>query len=178
MNHWDNSAHRHHGAGTLSRRTWLQAFLTVIILVACCTACSESGGNSAQSAVADSTSAAEAHTASVENEEENLQQKKTYETVFDDYAERLRSATPLLIEEYNAEAADNDNGLNGLAEIANEKVGCLADLVNVGVEELAKVMYTTGSGKYEEYQDWATRLYDVYEEEASKIYDVYMNSAM
>lgn len=117
-------------------------------------------------------------TQSAESTQPAETKKNSYESVLAEYTAKLQAATPGLIEEYKTEAANNTAGLEGLAEIANNKVSELAEIANDGVSEMAKLMYTVGSGKYEEYEKWATKLYDVYEVEAAKIYDVYTNSAM
>ncbi len=43
---------------------------------------------------------------------------------------------------------------------------------------MAEHMYSSGSGKYSEYEEWAGKLYKVYEIEAKKIIDAYMESAL
>lgn len=103
--------------------------------------------------------------------------KKTYQSILDDYTQRIEEATPRLIEEYYEEAALNTNGLEGLATLSNDKVLELADICTDGVEEMAEVMWYTGSGSYSEYEEWAAKLYDVYMDEAGKITEAYMNSA-
>ena len=103
--------------------------------------------------------------------------EEAYQEILTEYSEKLRAATPGLIEEYKAEAANNTAGLDGLAEISNEKIGKLAEISNDGVEKMAGVMYTTGSGSYDDYEAWAKKLMDVYTEEAGKISDAYIDSA-
>lgn len=103
--------------------------------------------------------------------------KKTYQFILDDYTQKIEEATPRLIEEYYEEAALNTNGLEGLATLSNDKVLELADICTNGVEEMAEVMWYTGSGSYSEYEEWAAKLYDVYMDEAGKITEAYMNSA-
>lgn len=107
-----------------------------------------------------------------------LTAEEWYQSILDDYSEKLRAAVPGLVEEYKSEAAGNTSGLEGLAKLSNDKVEELAAICNEGGEEMAKVMYTAGSGSYDEYEAWAGKLYDVYEEEAAKIMDAYMDSAM
>ena len=107
-----------------------------------------------------------------------LTAEERYQSILDEYSEKLKAATPGLIEEYKAEAANNTSGLEGLAQLSNEKIEELAAIANDGVAEMAKVMYKTGSGSYDEYEEWASKLYDVYMDEASKITDAYMDSAM
>lgn len=106
---------------------------------------------------------------------------KSYQEILDEYSEKLKAATPGLIEEYNKEAASNTDGVEGLAKLSNKKVEKLAKISNEGVEEMAAVHLSSGSGKkdaYSEYEDWAGKLQDVYMEEAGKITDAYTNSAM
>lgn len=103
---------------------------------------------------------------------------RDYQAILDDYSQRLRDATPGLIDEYNAEASGNTEGITGLATIANNKVMDLAEIEAAGTTEMATYLYTGGSGEYSEYEEWAMQLYAVYEEEAQKIYDVYTQSAL
>lgn len=100
-----------------------------------------------------------------------------YQAVLDEYTIKLQEATPGLIDEYNAEYPENEDGLEGLADLSNSKVEQLAELSNEGTEKMASVYQSSGSGSYEEYENWAKKLYKAYEEEAGKIMDVYMESA-
>ena len=102
---------------------------------------------------------------------------RDYQTILDDYSERIRSAVPGLIEEYNTEAENNKEGLQGLATLSNEKISKLAEILNDGISEMAKYYYHAGSGSYDEYEEWAGKLMDVYMEEATKIQEAYMDSA-
>ena len=101
----------------------------------------------------------------------------SYQEILDDYTVKIQEAVPGLIEEYKAEAAENTDGLSGLATICNDKVSELAEISNDGVSEMAEFYYEHGSGSYEEYEEWAGKLMDVYMEEAGKIQDAYMESA-
>lgn len=101
----------------------------------------------------------------------------SYEDILNEYSKKLREATPRLIEEYNEEAKNNQDGLMGLATISNEKVSELAEISVEGVQEMAELHLNKGSGSYDEYEEWADKLNDVYMEEAAKIQDAYMKSA-
>ena len=103
---------------------------------------------------------------------------RDYQTILDDYSERIRDAVPGLIEEYNTEAANNTGGLQGLATLSNEKISELAEISNDGISEMAEYYYHSGSGSYGEYEEWAGKLMDVYMEEAAKIQETYMDSAI
>jgi len=102
----------------------------------------------------------------------------TYEDIYNEYAQKLQDATPGLIDEYNQEAAANTDGVTGLATICDKKISKLAAISTEGTEKMAQLMYTSGSGSYQDYEDWATKLSDVYMTEAQKITDAYMDSAM
>jgi len=100
-----------------------------------------------------------------------------YEGIYNEYSQKLKEATPKLIEEYRTEAKNNTKGLEGLAELSNSKVEKLAEISTEGTEKMAEYMFIGGSGKYSEYQDWAMKLNSVYMEEAGKITSEYLNSA-
>lgn len=102
----------------------------------------------------------------------------TYEAIYNEYSLKIKEKTSVLIEEYNAEAKNNQNGLMGLAEIYNSKVQVLANIYTDGCSEMANYMLTHGSGSYSEYEKWAEKLGNVYQEYAGLIYDEYSNSAM
>lgn len=117
-----------------------------------------------------------------QNEDANLAEEvapnenyESYEAIYNDYVQRLKNATPVLIKEYEQEAKVNNGGLQGLAQIANSKIAELADITTEGGMEMADFVMTKGSGNYDEYREWYTKLNEIYEEEASKIYDVYLN---
>lgn len=114
------------------------------------------------------------------NEEKNSSGKtaeQKYQAILDEYTKKIKDAVPGLVQEYNNEAANNQGGVEGLATISNEKVAKLAEISNEGVTKMAEVHLTSGSGKYENYEDWATKLTDVYMSEAQAITDAYMASA-
>ncbi len=98
----------------------------------------------------------------------------SYSEIYEDYKKKLQDATPTLIEEYKAEVANNTKGLEGRAEIANAKVQKLAEIETEGTQKMAEFMYSKGSGKYEEYSEWAGKLYEIYNEEGTEIYNVYL----
>ena len=101
----------------------------------------------------------------------------SYQEVLDAYTAKLQEATPGLIEEYNAEAAENTEGLEGLATICNEKVSALAEISMDGIQEMANIYLHVGDGTDDEYQEWSGKLQDVYLTEAAKIQEAYMQSA-
>lgn len=100
-----------------------------------------------------------------------------YKAIYDEYSQKIIDATPGLIEKYNEQSKNNTEGITGLATISTDLVQELAGITQEGVEKMAQVMLNKGTGKYEEYSDWAEKLYDVYNEEAEKIMDAYINSA-
>ncbi len=120
--------------------------------------------------------------ASVINQEQEMKKvdetknTNTYEKVLEEYSVRLQEATPKLIEEYKTEATKNTDGLNGLANLCTDKVSKLAKISTEGTQEMAQIMLDSGSGSYDEYQEWAMKLQDIYMEEATKIQDAYMSS--
>ena len=100
-----------------------------------------------------------------------------YQAILDEYTVLIQEAALRLTEEYNAEYPSNTGGLEGLAQLSNDKVVELAKISNDGVGEMANVYFKSGSGVYEEYEVWAGKLMDVYMTEATLITDAYMLSA-
>lgn len=81
--------------------------------------------------------------------------EEQYQQILDEYSVKIKDAAPKLVAEYNAEYPNNNDGIEGLAELSNEKIEKLAEISNDGIAEMAEVMYSNGSGSYEEYEDWA-----------------------
>lgn len=109
---------------------------------------------------------------------DELSVEEQYQGILDEYSKLIEDKTPQLIEEYKSEAKSNGDGLEGLAQLSNDKVTELAEISNEGVQKMADIMLTKGSGEYSEYEDWAEELMDVYLHESEKIMDVYLESAM
>lgn len=110
----------------------------------------------------------EADTAITETDSPNAE---GYGKIFDEYAEKLRAATPGLIEEFNKESAANTGGVTGLAELSSAKISRLSEISNEGIDEMADYMWVHGSGDYAEYSQWADKLKAVFDEESQKITD-------
>lgn len=167
--------------GKSMNKTILKAVFAGILVSSLC-ACSASSTNEAaeenvSSSITETAGAAEETAETVEQEEASKEDLEEYQDVLDEYSKKITDATTSLIEEYNNEAAANQDGLEGLAELCNEKIEKLAEIETEGVTEMAELMYTAGSGSYEEYEEWAEKLYAVYEEQAALIQDAYMASA-
>lgn len=153
--------------------SFLLALLMVVSLCAC-------GDNSIPAT--DNTSSPEQSSEPAESvvNEEPVEEETgytSYQEILDAYTVKLQEATPGLIEEYNAEAAENTDGLEGLATICNEKVSALAEISMEGIQEMANIYLHVGDGTDNEYQEWSGKLQDVYLTEAAKIQEVYMESA-
>lgn len=138
---------------------------------------SEAESSAAESAPEES-SVSEPQSESESSSEGGSNAESSYQAILDEYSAIIRETTPALVEEYNAEAEGNTEGIEGLAKLSNEKVSELAEISNEGIREMAKVYYKKGSGGYSEYEEWAGKLMDVYLEEAEKITDAYMDSVM
>lgn len=103
--------------------------------------------------------------------------ENTYQGILDSYAAKLKSATPILLEEYRIEASSNTNGLNGLAELHNKKLEILAQIEGNGISKMAELWLNYGSGSYDEYLNWGNKLFDVYIAEGEILFDAYIESA-
>ena len=101
---------------------------------------------------------------------------KSYEEIYETYEKKLKEETPKLMEEYEAEAAKNENGEAGLREILSARIAKLA-LINVeGTVAMAKFMNEEGKGVTDEYTEWTQKLSSVYEEEALKLSKAWQES--
>lgn len=100
----------------------------------------------------------------------------TYQSILDDYTQKIADATPGLVEEYNNESAAIADDLNALAELSNSKVEKLAEISNQGVSEMATLMQKNGD-EYSVYEEWSLKLTDVYTRYAAQITDAYTASA-
>ena len=110
--------------------------------------------------------------------EESKDEKETvtYEMILNEYTEKIKEATPKLVEEYNAESAEISTDLEALAELSNSKVSKLAEISNEGISKMAELQLKNGS-EYSEYEEWAKKLSDVYTEYGKQITDAYTSSA-
>jgi len=108
---------------------------------------------------------------------EATKESATYQDIFDEYSEQIKTATPKLVDEYNKEADGVKGDIEKLAEISNDKITELAKIETKGTEKMAELMYENGDD-YDIYEKWAQKLYDVYEECAGEITDAYMDSAI
>ena len=106
----------------------------------------------------------------------NATKKETYESIYEEYSKKIKEATPILIEEYNTEAAGKAGDISALAELSNDKISELAKINVDGTEKMAELMLKNGD-TYEDYSDWASKLYDVYQEQALLITEAYLDSA-
>lgn len=143
------------------------AIMLASMLTVSATACgSESDGSSSANDTQETTDSAE---------EAESKEEVTYQSILDEYTKQIQDATPGLVEEYNAEAAEKAGDLEALAELSNSKVEELAKICNDGVGEMASLMTANGD-EYETYEEWATKLQDVYTEYAAQITDAYTSS--
>lgn len=100
----------------------------------------------------------------------------SYQSILDEYSEKIKETTPGLVDEYKNETAEHSGDINKLAEIFNDKVGKLAEISDEGIGEMANIMYSNGDD-YDTYEEWSQKLMDVYTEYADKIMDAYIDSA-
>ncbi len=100
----------------------------------------------------------------------------SYQSIYDKYSNRMKAKTQSLVDEYNREAANNQNGITGLAELCNNKTAVLAEICTDGIQEMAAIMMKNGDS-YDTYSSWASKLQEVYQSEASNITNAYISSA-
>ncbi|SFQ25673.1 hypothetical protein SAMN02910358_01293 [Lachnospiraceae bacterium XBB1006] len=105
----------------------------------------------------------------------NLVEDATYQSIYDDYTDKMEKAVPGLVRAYRSEASGVAD-INRLAEICNTKISSLAKICTAGMEKMARLMYASGDD-YETYEGWATELQETYNDLAQEIMDEYLDSA-
>lgn len=136
-----------------------------LTMVGCSSGASSSSSSSAASSAASSSSAAQQ--ASTD----------TYESILADYSAQIEAEAPVLVEEYNTEAASLGSDVQAKAQLSNDKISELAKISTEGTEKMAELMMKKGDD-YSVYEDWANQLNDVYMAQSQLITDAYMASAM
>jgi len=66
----------------------------------------------------------------------------TCQSILDEYSQKIKDATPGLVEEYNTESAGKAGDINALAEISTAKIEKLAEISAEGTEKMAELMLT------------------------------------
>lgn len=110
-----------------------------------------------------------------EKKETKKEESVTYQTILDDYSNKIKEEAPKLVEEYNSESKDKAGDINALAELSNSKVEKLAEICNEGVQKMADLMLKNKDDQAT-YEEWAGKLQDVYTEYSKQITDAYTNS--
>lgn len=102
--------------------------------------------------------------------------ESSYQSIYDEYTQKLKDAAPALVKEYNDEAAAKAGDINALATLSNAKITKLAEICNEGVEKMASLKLKNGDSN-DTYMDWAGKLQNVYTEQGQLITNAYMASA-
>lgn len=110
------------------------------------------------------------------NTKKEAPKEVTYQSILDEYSQKIKDAAPGLVEEYNTESAEKAGDVNALAELSNAKIAKLAEICNAGVEEMAKIKLKNGDDDAK-YSEWAGKLQSIYTEQAQLITDAYTSSA-
>jgi hypothetical protein len=150
------------------KKTILASALALIICLG--TAGCETSGTAQQTAQPSEPAATQsaAETASAD--------ESSYQSIYDEYTQKLKDAAPALVKEYNDEATSKAGDINALAALSNEKITKLAEICNEGVEKMAALKLSNGDSD-DTYMEWAGKLQDVYTEQGQLITNAYMASA-
>ena len=149
------------------------ALMIATMMAMSMTACGGSGDTSTKTET--KTEAAET-TDTSEAEATDQEAEVTYQSILDEYTQKITEAAPGLVEEYNTEAAEKAGDVNALAELSNAKVTKLAEICNEGVEKMAELKIKNGDDDTTD-TEWAGKLQAVYTEQSQLITDAYMSSA-
>ena len=100
----------------------------------------------------------------------------TYESILEEYTQKIEDAIPELVEEYNAEAADLNGDTTALALLCTEKIEKLGEICTEGTEKMAELKIKNGDTE-DTYTEWAEKLNSVYLEQSKEITKVYTDTA-
>lgn len=148
----------------------LLAGTMVLSIAACGSGSGESKGTTAAPTEAETTAAAEPETTAAATEAAG-----SYQDILDEYSQKLKDATPGIVEEYNTEAEALDGDLTALADLSTKKIEKLAEISVEGIEKMAELKLKNGDSD-EVYNEWADKLNAAYEGQAQQITDAYMYS--
>lgn len=108
--------------------------------------------------------------------EQYIKADSSYQSILDEYTEKMENAVGGLVREYKSEATGISD-IERLAEINNDKIEKLAEICNEGIGKMAEQMYAKGDS-YDTYELWAGKLMDNYNDIAQEIMDAYLDSAI
>ncbi|PQF25903.1 LysM peptidoglycan-binding domain-containing protein [Enterococcus mundtii] len=99
------------------------------------------------------------------------------QAVVADYSKKIEDKTPVLIEEYQAEIQNNQDGVNGLSVIANRKARELQALSDEGISKL-RGMYQDASNKKDiDLDTMINQLSASYTAQVARISDIYLRTS-
>lgn len=109
------------------------------------------------------------------NEKTSQKEEVTYETILNEYTQKVTEKASRLVEEYNKESDECGGDINKLAELSYNKISSLAEVSNEGAAKMAELMDKNGDTSHN-YEEWAAKLNDVYMEQAKLITAAYTES--
>lgn len=99
------------------------------------------------------------------------------QAVVADYSKKIEDKTPVLIEEYQAEIQNNQDGVNGLSVIANRKARELQALSDEGISKL-RGMYQDASNKEDiDLDTMINQLSASYTAQVARISNIYLRTS-
>lgn len=167
------------------------AVAVVLLLVGACTGLYlHSRNNASENSVAKTSETTQSSTASTtaSSETEATQESseatepsgaisEQLQAVVADYSKKIEDKTPVLIEEYQAEIQNNQDGVNGLSVIANRKARELQALSDEGISKL-RGMYQDASNKEDiDLDTMINQLSASYTAQVARISDIYLRTS-
>ncbi|MEY8445928.1 LysM peptidoglycan-binding domain-containing protein [Enterococcus ratti] len=93
------------------------------------------------------------------------------------YTKKIEEQTPRLIEEYQAEIQNNQNGVAGLSTIANQKARDLQVISDEGIDQLKAKYQAAQTKENVDLGAWIDQLSAKYTEQVAKISDIYLRTS-
>lgn len=98
--------------------------------------------------------------------------KATYESIYNEYSQKIIDTTSDIVAEYDTEAAEADGDSANLVAASVDKIQEIADINADGVEKMAELLYEDPESE-EDYSAWVDKLTAVYTEQSKIIEDTY-----
>ncbi|MGN8981787.1 LysM peptidoglycan-binding domain-containing protein [Enterococcus villorum] len=103
--------------------------------------------------------------------------EKELQSILTTYTQKIKEQTPRLIEEYQAEIQNNQNGVTGLSAIANQKARELQAISDEGINQLQKKYQTAETKDGIDLSTWVNQLSANYTEHVAQISDIYLRTS-
>lgn len=99
------------------------------------------------------------------------------QTILTTYSKKIEDQTPILIEEYQTEIQNNQDGLTGLSKVANQKASELQAISDEGIHKLREKYQTMHTKDGVDLDTMINQLSATYTAQVARISDIYLRTS-